>query len=230
MAVVYLIRHGQASFHADDYDALSPLGHQQASLLGKGLAARHITPDHVVVGGMLRHQQTMQNALAELASEHSHTQDPRWNEYPHQNILGVYEPNMLTPASTREFLAGQDDPMAVLQRTFMQAMARWTSQPDSDEYQENWHSFKTRVSDGLSEVLAHPAKTQLVFTSGGPISLVASKLLGLKAEDFMRINWTLVNGGVSKIVTRGNGKASLSTLNNHDIFEVLGDKTLITYS
>ena len=34
MGTLYLVRHGQASFGADDYDQLSPLGHQQALRLG----------------------------------------------------------------------------------------------------------------------------------------------------------------------------------------------------
>ena len=34
MGTLYLVRHGQASFGADDYDNLSPLGHQQSQRLG----------------------------------------------------------------------------------------------------------------------------------------------------------------------------------------------------
>ncbi|MEC8667907.1 MAG: histidine phosphatase family protein, partial [Pseudomonadota bacterium] len=34
MPTLYLIRHGQASFGADDYDVLSPIGHEQARALG----------------------------------------------------------------------------------------------------------------------------------------------------------------------------------------------------
>jgi ABC-type branched-subunit amino acid transport system permease subunit len=33
------VRHGQASFGAENYDALSPLGHRQARLLGEWLGA-----------------------------------------------------------------------------------------------------------------------------------------------------------------------------------------------
>ena len=37
MGTLYLVRHGQASFGADDYDQLSPLGQQQAVRLGEYL-------------------------------------------------------------------------------------------------------------------------------------------------------------------------------------------------
>ena len=40
MGTLYLVRHGQASFGADDYDVLSPLGHQQALRLGEDFAAK----------------------------------------------------------------------------------------------------------------------------------------------------------------------------------------------
>ncbi|MCF8967887.1 histidine phosphatase family protein, partial [Pseudomonas carnis] len=38
MGSIYLIRHGQASFGADDYDVLSPIGVEQAQVLGRHLA------------------------------------------------------------------------------------------------------------------------------------------------------------------------------------------------
>jgi broad specificity phosphatase PhoE len=37
MASIYLIRHGQASFGAQDYDKLSELGRRQATLTGEYL-------------------------------------------------------------------------------------------------------------------------------------------------------------------------------------------------
>jgi broad specificity phosphatase PhoE len=38
MGTLYLVRHGQASFGADDYDQLSDLGRAQAVRLGEYLA------------------------------------------------------------------------------------------------------------------------------------------------------------------------------------------------
>lgn len=37
MGTLYLVRHGQASFGADDYDQLSPLGQRQSVRLGEYL-------------------------------------------------------------------------------------------------------------------------------------------------------------------------------------------------
>jgi broad specificity phosphatase PhoE len=38
MGTLYLVRHGQASFGADDYDQLSELGRRQSVRLGEYLA------------------------------------------------------------------------------------------------------------------------------------------------------------------------------------------------
>jgi len=57
MAELYLVRHGQASFGADNYDQLSLLGKQQGQLLGEYFAERKIVFDHVLVGTMNRPRQ-----------------------------------------------------------------------------------------------------------------------------------------------------------------------------
>ena len=56
MGVVLLVRHGQASFGAADYDNLSPTGHEQSRVLGAALAARGISADVVVAGEMKRYR------------------------------------------------------------------------------------------------------------------------------------------------------------------------------
>ena len=53
--VVLLVRHGQASFGADDYDVLSDLGREQAQLAA-GEVARRGLRDPVLVCGSLRRQ------------------------------------------------------------------------------------------------------------------------------------------------------------------------------
>ena len=50
MGTLYLVRHGQASFGADDYDQLSPLGLQQAQRLGAHWLAHGQRFDTVLMG------------------------------------------------------------------------------------------------------------------------------------------------------------------------------------
>ena len=64
MSVVLLVRHGQASWGAADYDRLSSLGEQQSRVLGAALASRGVRPDLVVRGAMRRHRQTAEATAA----------------------------------------------------------------------------------------------------------------------------------------------------------------------
>ena len=63
MSVLYLVRHGQASFGTDDYDRLSDLGKEQSRITGRFLAAQGIEPDRIVHGEMLRQRQTAEGLL-----------------------------------------------------------------------------------------------------------------------------------------------------------------------
>ena len=59
MADLIVIRHGQASFGAQNYDVLSELGHGQAVALGQRLAALEIVPTGFVTGDRRRQCDTM---------------------------------------------------------------------------------------------------------------------------------------------------------------------------
>ena len=57
MPIVLLVRHGQASFGSDDYDSLSDLGHRQAELTGRRLAAAGLRRPVAVHGSLRRIRQ-----------------------------------------------------------------------------------------------------------------------------------------------------------------------------
>lgn len=63
MGNIYLIRHGQASFGADDYDVLSPTGIRQAESLGKHLAALDLSFVRCLSGSLQRQRHTATTAL-----------------------------------------------------------------------------------------------------------------------------------------------------------------------
>lgn len=58
MRHLYLIRHGQASFGAANYDQLSDKGNEQSRLLGSWFKRCGIELHHAVAGGLTRHLQT----------------------------------------------------------------------------------------------------------------------------------------------------------------------------
>ncbi len=71
MSILHLVRHGQASFGADDYDNLSPTGIQQSIELGKALAKQQSTFDYVIVGPHRRHMQTFEGIKGGLCLKKS---------------------------------------------------------------------------------------------------------------------------------------------------------------
>ena len=61
MADIYLVRHGQASFGADNYDQLSALGARQCRLLGEWWRARGQDTGTLLCGPMVRHRQSVEH-------------------------------------------------------------------------------------------------------------------------------------------------------------------------
>ncbi|MCW8091511.1 histidine phosphatase family protein [Alteromonas sp. ASW11-130] len=231
MAAIYLIRHGQASFHAEDYDKLSELGIEQAAFVGRAMAYQKVVPDAVYRGSLLRHKETAEHSLPQFGEGLDVHELPQWNEYDHREILARYDERLATPASTKELLGSHPHPMDALKNAIMKAMAKWMSGAHDANYSESWEQFNARVFDGLDVVRKAGHNASVVYTSGGPISLITCKLLGLPLTDLMKINWMLVNGGITKLIVRGKDrKLSLSSLNEHSVFANTADKRFITYT
>ena len=98
MGAIYLIRHGQASVGAGDYDKLSKLGVEQAYVLGQALVTRGVKPDLVVCGDMLRHRETAAGCLAAMGLPGQWQTDAAWNEYDHEMMIEAYRPRFRNKA------------------------------------------------------------------------------------------------------------------------------------
>ena len=81
MAELILVRHGQASFGADDYDKLSDLGWRQSRWLGEYLAARGTRFDRVIRGSLRRHTETLDGIGEGMGKPLDGREDARLNEY-----------------------------------------------------------------------------------------------------------------------------------------------------
>jgi broad specificity phosphatase PhoE len=229
MSAVYLIRHGQASFGAADYDRLSERGELQARVLGGALS--HLSPriGALVSGDMLRHRQTAQGCLQAMGHSAQWQVDAGWNEFDHVSVVTALRPDYADPEVLRAELMAQPDPHRAFQTMFEQAVVRWVSGEHDDDYAETWQAFRARGKAALARLLeALPQGSDaLVFTSGGPIAALAQQLLHIPDSDGFRLNWGLVNCGVTKLV-RGRDGVRLSTLNGHAHFE--GEHAaLVTY-
>lgn len=234
MATIYLIRHGQASFGQENYDQLSELGQQQATRLGNVLSQRVEPFDAVHLGTMERHKQTATNCLngfGQQFDESAPVLDSAWNEYDHQDILRQFRPEFLTAKSMMTYISQQPDPKKAFENDFNAAINRWMSGEHDTDYVESWSGFTSRVHGALKATVANnPDKKRIaVFTSGGPISLVSQYLLGVSQEKLMQMNWTLLNCGVTKVVSTGS-RLFIASLNEHTHFEGADNKHFITYT
>src|SRR3990172_4123936 len=80
MSMLALVRHGQASFFSDNYDQLSPLGEQQARLLGEYWVRRGAKFDEVYTGPRVRQIETAALAGEAFAKAGLPWPEPRFLE------------------------------------------------------------------------------------------------------------------------------------------------------
>jgi len=207
VSVVLLVRHGQASFGAADYDQLSFQGVEQSSTLGAALAARGVVPTHLVAGAMKRHDQTASAAIAGAGWAGPVMVDEGWNEFDHMQVLAAHTPPEAADASLER---------RAFQRWFVEATERWMTGEYDADYDESFSAFTGRVDAALRRTTAGlgPGDTTVVFTSGGAIASVAATLLGGGPDLWQRLNAVTVNAGVTKLVVGGSG-TTLVSFNDH---------------
>jgi broad specificity phosphatase PhoE len=209
---VLLVRHGQASFGAADYDVLSPTGHEQSRVLGAALAARGVTPDVVVVGEMRRHAETAAGVLEGAGWTADPAVDAGWNEFDHEQVLSVHD-----SPTARE---GESE-KAAFQRWFEEATRRWTSGEHDEAYDESFAAFTGRVDASMARLTSSlPSRgTAVVLTSGGAIAWTVASLLAddlpARTDLWLRLNPVSINTGTSTIVRGGRG-TTLVAFNAHD--------------
>ncbi|GGC73707.1 histidine phosphatase family protein [Undibacterium terreum] len=241
MAQIYLVRHGQASFGSQNYDQLSELGQQQAQHLGQWLDRSGFSASRVVAGTMKRHQQTAQACMAELPAARQPASeweiDAGFNEYDHHEVMVRHVPAFEDPTEVKRFLASSPNAKNEFQSMFQAAMARWMDGKHDAEYVESWPVFRQRCIDALERQINHaqPAKSIVVFTSGGTISTLCQYVLGIPDRNVAELNWSLVNSAVTKLMFQTGqpvekpGRLSLSYLNNFSHLEALNTPNTITY-
>jgi broad specificity phosphatase PhoE len=232
MSSIYLVRHGQASFGAADYDQLSELGVRQSALLGQWLVktGQDQNMPLLVTGSHRRHQQSSKACLAAMSAttaERHILHDPGFDEFDHRQVLLRYMPQF---ADHAVFVEYTDQRGREFQKLFAKAVARWVGGEHDGDYSEPWPLFKARCSDALARLLERVGQGQSawVFTSGGPISVICQQLLAIPDRQIFELNWSLVNTGVTKLLCRP-GCVSLSYLNSFAHLESACDPGLVSY-
>jgi broad specificity phosphatase PhoE len=201
MGTIHLIRHGQASWGAADYDQLSELGVEQARALGVSWEASEWSPTEAWAGGMLRHAQTAIATIDAYGGD-GYDVDAGWDEFDHLALARAHDPASLN-LDAKAF-----------QASLNQAITQWIGGNGGDG--ESYAAFRDRVMAAFERLVsqATPGRSIAVFTSGGPIALVVSRLLAGDDSLFQRLNDVVVNAGVTTVIA-GRSGPRLLTFNEH---------------
>jgi broad specificity phosphatase PhoE len=222
-----LVRHGQASFGAADYDVLSETGRRQARVAGEALRGRVDPVRTVVAGAMRRQRDTAAVCLEAMGLDLPVTEDAAWNEFDHEEVLRVFEPRWADHAELHRDLVATGRPDA-FERAFLAAVARWTGGAHDVEYRETWPGFLARVDAAIGRLAGGPDGTVLVFTSGGPISAGCRAHLAVRdASGVLAHAFRLANASVTTLAGGPDGLL-LRAFNDHAHLTRMGEG-LITF-
>ena len=232
---IYLIRHGQASFGADDYDVLSPIGFRQSELLGQHLAELGVRFDRCLSGDLQRQKDTAKTALQQLNAGGMNVPqleiDSAFNEFDADAVIRALLPDVL-PAEPMalEVMRNAREHRAEFQRLFALLIGRWISGDYDNPGIEPWSGFVQRVTDGLQRLLQHADNRHNigVFTSGGTITALLHALTGVSPDKAFELNWQIINTSLSRLKFRGK-EVVLASFNSQVHLDLLKAPELITY-
>jgi broad specificity phosphatase PhoE len=232
---IYLIRHGQASFGADDYDVLSPTGIRQAEILGQHLAELGISFDRCLAGDLRRQQHTANSALEQFAAVGLPVPiletDAAFNEFDADAVIRALLPAMLPEEpEALNILRNAAQNRSEFQRIFALIIERWLSGTYDTPGLESWLGFVERVQAGLQRILEQADNTQkiAVFTSGGTITALLHLITQMPAKQAFELNWQIVNTSLNHLKFRGR-EVALASFNSHAHLQLLKAPELITF-
>jgi broad specificity phosphatase PhoE len=238
MSWLALVRHAQASFHADHYDQLSPLGERQACLLGETWVRRQQALTEVYTGPRSRQRQSADIVAA--CYQRAGLPFPEvvvLEELDEYDLSGILQ--QLAPALARdngEFArlydgqrrgATERDRERSFQAMFEPLLRHWQTVAEGMQGLETWSKFCERVALGMKRMTDQPGSSRRVaaFTSGGFIGTTIQRVLGAPDSAALEINWRIRNAAVSEFVFTGE-RITLDSFNNVAHFE---DAELVTY-
>jgi len=233
-----IVRHGQASFFAENYDRLSDLGEKQSCVLAQYWLDGGERVDRVYSGALERQRRT-----AEVVGETYRKAGVEWpaieilpelNEYPADAIMGGLLPGLCEREQRFRDLkedfeqAGEgQDRYRTFHRLLEAVVAVWASGNYEANEVEPWSEFRDRVRGALRTITSVEGHGQhiVVFTSGGPVGVSVQTVLEAPDIKAMELNWRVRNCSLTGF-TFSNGRIALDVFN---AVPHLSDPTLLTY-
>ena len=195
MGTLYLVRHGQASFGAEDYDQLSALGARQCHALGQYFARRGVHFEAVLRGSLRRHTQSLA-ALAEGYAEAPQAlpaalEWPGLNEYDGEALVRALHPGPLAHPDTPEAYRAHF-------RRLRDAVLAWMAARTSPVGMPAYTDWVAGITSALDHVRARHSANVLIVSSGGPIATAVGHVLGTAAETTIELNFRIRNSALTE--------------------------------
>ncbi len=192
MGTLYLVRHGQASFGAADYDQLSELGQRQSVRLGRYWAERGLRFDAVITGSLKRHAQTFAGIAEGAGLNLQPLVWPGLNEYDSEAVIRAIHAQPLARPDTPEMYRHHF-------RLLRDGLTQWMAGTVSPQGMPSYDAFVDGVTSALDHVRAtHHTQNVLIVSSGGPISTAVGRVLGLSPETTIELNLRIRNSAVTE--------------------------------
>ena len=217
MSRLVIVRHGQASFLADDYDVLSPHGETQASKLGDYWTGIGLNFDAVFTGPRIRQQRTSDLAGQRLQDADLSYPDavelPAWDEHQVDRLMLDHGPEIVEmyreigPLLKAAQAEGTHHERAQrFQRVFEATAARWVAGDEFPAEVESWIEFRQRVNDSLTEIMrsAGRGSTVAVFTSVGPVTVALQRAVGCDDMTALTTGWRVWNCSLTEFAFSGD--------------------------
>ena len=222
MGTLYLVRHGQASFGADDYDQLSELGQRQSERLGQYWRERGIRFDAVLTGTLRRHAQTW----AGIATGAGYANDvlalEGLNEYDSAAVIATIHPQPLPRPETPELYRHHF-------RLLRDGLRQWMNGVVSPRGMPSYPDFLSGVTGALDHVRKNFEGNVLIVSSGGPIATAVGYVLGTTPEATIELNMRIRNSAVTEF-TFNPKRHSLLSYNTLPHLDQPGLDAWITYA
>ena len=191
MGTLYLVRHGQASFGAADYDQLSDLGQRQALRLGEYFRHKGLVFDAVLVGTLRRHAQTWAGIAEGAGLAHAPLLWPGLNEYDSEAVVKAIHPQPLAKPDTPELYRNHF-------RLLRDGLTQWMNGVVSPQGMPDYDTFRHGVVSALDHVRTQHSGNVLIVSSGGPISTAVGHVLGTTPETTIELNLRIRNSAVTE--------------------------------
>ncbi len=234
MGTLWFIRHGQACFGADEYDALSENGCRQAQALGRYFARAGIAFDAVYSGSMKRQTETAKHAMA-AANHGAPMAGPtilkEFNEYDFVAIIKSQLPAMVRENPSMEERSKnifKDD--ATFVELFSLIFQRWIAGTHDIPGAETFKAYKDRIEQGIAKVIRDNGSlgNTAVFTSGGVIGVLVQTVLNLSLDITMETGWQICNASISRFQVKED-RLVMAGFNSIAHLEIEDNQNLITY-